>query len=285
MDYLLDAVEEEPEYPEAEYWLGKVFEAQGQPDLAEEQYRRAIHLSLYLRVPDEAVFIRYSLAELLLSGDENQRREAEVILTSIAEEDAVSMEDEIAAGHRYISLLTENGLDELLYLYRNERTKSLKALRILGEKAWEEARYRTALLNSVKTVLSLLTTAAEQVRNVNPEWRFDIDPIEDSRNPDRDVRYSGRTDGIVNLLELIGESDSDLISWLEDEGFWPQLYLLSVSLFANGYEDSAEDIWKVLVIVDPDTNIAVPRPEAGQWGRLALQQLDSPFISIGALAP
>lgn len=285
MDFFLEAVEKEPEYPEAEYWLGRVFEAQGQPDLAEEQYRRAIDVSLYLRVPEDVILFRYSLAALLFAGDEVQRKEAQVILSSIVDEEAVTMKDEIATGHRYISLLTENGLDDLLFLYRDERSKSLRALRMLGENAWVEARYRTALLNSTKAVLSMLTTVTDSFRDTNPGWRFDIDPIEDSLNPDRDVRYPGRTDGIIDLIEQINDVDSDLAIWLEKEGFWPQLYLLSISLYANGFESVAEDIWKILVIMNPRTSLAEPRPEAGQWGRLALRQLESPFISIGALAP
>ena len=51
LDALLDAVEADNEYPEAEFWLGRIYEAQGQLILAEEQYRRALDLSLYLRVP------------------------------------------------------------------------------------------------------------------------------------------------------------------------------------------------------------------------------------------
>ncbi len=49
LDTLLDAVELNQDYPEAEYWLGKVYEAQGQAVLAEEQFRRAIELSIYLQ--------------------------------------------------------------------------------------------------------------------------------------------------------------------------------------------------------------------------------------------
>ncbi len=40
MDFILKSLEAEPEYPEAEYWLGRVYEAQGQPVLAEEQSGR-----------------------------------------------------------------------------------------------------------------------------------------------------------------------------------------------------------------------------------------------------
>ena len=285
MDALLDAVEANPEYPEAEYWLGRVFDAQGQPDLAEEQYRRAIALSVYLRVPDDEIVYLYSLAELLLNRGGPDGGEAEAILNGIAEGEAESVEDEIAKGHRYVALVAEQGLDELLYLYRDERSESLKALRMLGEKAWEEGRRRSAMLNSTQSVLSMLTTAAENMREANPDWRFDIDPVRDAENPDRDVRYPGRVDGVVELLDRIRDENAELSVWMGEEGFWPQLYLLSVSLYSNGYESAAEDIWSVLVIEDPGTGLADPRPEAGPWGRLALRQRESPFISTGALAP
>lgn len=285
LDYLLEAVELEIEYPEAEFWLGRVYEAQGQPVLAEEQYRRAINLSLYLRVPEENILYRYALAELLMARGPQRALEAQALLHGIADEEGASDPSSVSLDHQYMKLITEDGLDELVFLYRDELTSSLKARRILGEIAWNEGRYRSSLLHSTRVILSMLTTAANRYISDWPDWRFDIDLLEDVENPDRDIRYPGMTDGTADLIDLVYQNEEILVEWMENEGFWPQMYLVSVSLFANGFSDTAETIWELMVITEPVSGISTPRPEAGIWSRLALMQLEEPFISIGSLSP
>lgn len=285
LDYLLEAVELGMEYPEAEFWLGRVYEAQGQPVLAEEQYKRAISLSLYLRVPEDNILYRYVLAELLMARGPDRSLEAEAILHGIADEEGASNPSSINLDHQYIKLITESGLDELVFLYRDELTLSLKARRILGEKAWTEGRYRSSLLHSTRVILSMLSTVSEQYISDWPDWRFDIDLLEDVENPDRDIRYPGMTDGTADLIELVYQNEKNLAEWMEKEGFWPQLYLVSASLYANGFSDAAETIWDLMVLTDTVSGISMPRAEAGIWSRLALMQLEEPFISNGSLTP
>ena len=229
LDLLLDVVEEMDEYPEAEYWLGRVYAALGQAVLAEEQYRRALQLSIYFRVPEDRYLVSYSLAELLLTMSDNRRKEAESILIEIANSEGASDPMEVELEHRYINALIADGLDELLYLYRTELRYSLQARRMLGEMAWEDGRYRSSLLHSVHTILSLLSTVATRYHNFNQDWRFDINLLEDAKFPDRDVRYTNDTDGILDLLKRIETEYPSLLQWIEDSGFWHQLYLMSVS--------------------------------------------------------
>jgi hypothetical protein len=118
-----------------------------------------------------------------------------------------------------------------------------------------------------------------------PDWRFDIDPVNDPLFPDRDVRFSGTTDGVADLLNLIDSDYPRLGDWLENEGLWPQLYLMSVSLFAGGYTEMAVSIWNLMTDVDPVDGTRQPKQAAGRWGRLAVRQLSEPFISVGSLSP
>ena len=285
LDLLLQAVEQNNGYPEAEYWLGRVYEAQGQAVLAEEQYRRALNLSIFLRVSQDKIIYKYALADLLLNLGEDRYSEAISILFGISDDEGASNPVSLAFEHSYIKLITENGIDDLLYLYRNELTSSLKARRILAEKSWDTGKYRSSLLHSTRVVLSLLTTAAERYRSVHTSWRYDIDEEKDRLNPDRDVRYPGRSDGLNDLITRVYNSDRNLTIWLENEGFWSQLYIVSISLYAEGFNTSAESIWNMMVINDSSTGLKSPRPEAGRWGQLALNQLNEPFISIGSVSP
>ena len=211
--------------------------------------------------------------------------EAEAILSGLADEEGASLPENITLDHQYVRILTGSGLDELLFLYRDELKTSLKARRMLGEMAWIDGRYRTSLLQSGRVVLSLLTTAAEAYRAAAPEWRFDIDPVADAEQPDRDVRYPGPSDGAADLIERILSSSDELSRWLDEEGLWSQLYLLSSSMLAEGYEATAESIWSMMVLENRLTGEVNPRPEAGQWGRLAARQLEEPFITTGSLSP
>jgi len=285
LDLLLQAVEMDPDYPEAEYWLGRIYEAQGQAVLAEEQYRRAIDLSIYLRVPQDRINYEYKLADLLLNLGESRRAEALSILYGIADSEGASTPSVISREHSYMELITGDGIDELFYLYRDEIGLSLKALRILGELSWETGQYRSSLLLSTRVVLSMMTTAAERYRLLHPEWRFDIDVEKDRQNPDRDVRLPGKSDGISDFLYRINSINGDLPAWLEEEGFWPQLYLLSISLYAEGFSENAESIWNLMIIRDDISGEITALPEAGRWGQLSRSQLMEPFISTGSVSP
>jgi len=285
LDYLLDAVELQQEYPEAEFWLGRVYEAQGQIVLAEEQYRRAIELAIYLRVPQELILIRYRLARLLLNQGQKRALEAESILYGIADNEGASSRPSILLEHQYINRLTEKGIDELVFLYRDDLGYSLEARRILGEIAWKKGNYRSALLHSMRAALSILTTTAERHRAIHPDWRFDINPMRDAQSPDRDVRFPGRSDGTDRLLTLAYEDGDPLVEWMESAGLWPVLYLLSVSLYAEGFEDLAASIWELMVTRDGVDGTYHPRIQAGHWGELARRQLEKPFLSVGSLSP
>jgi len=285
LDFLLQSVEKDSDYPEAEFWLGRVYEAQGQAVLAEEQYRRALDLSLYLRVPDDRIVIEYTLADLLLNLGEFRKSEALSILYGITDEEGASSASEVSLEHLYINLITVKGIDELLYLYRDKLDFSLKARRLLAEEAWKEGHYRSSLLLSTRVVLSLLTTSAERYRSIHTDWRFDIDLEKDKLSPDRDIRYPEISDGLADLLIRIFSSDKQLSNWLENEGFWSQLYLLSISLYAEGFSDSAESIWRLMVNQDSITGDFTPKSEAGQWGVLSQSQLREPFISVGSVSP
>jgi len=284
-DYLLDAVELQREYPEAEFWLGRVYEAQGQIILAEEQYRRAIKLAIYLRVPQDLTLIQYRLARLLLNQGEERALEAESILYGIANNEGASSQSGILLEHQYIARLTEGGIDELVFLYRDGLGSSLEARKLLGEIAWNRGNYRSALLHSLRAALSILTTAAERYRSTHLDWRFDIDAEKDVQNPDRDVRFPGLSDGTDRLIMLAYEEDGPLAEWMETADLWLVLYLLSVSLYAEGFETIAASIWELMVVRDSSDGTYTPRIQAGYWGVLAGEQLKEPFISIDSLSP
>ncbi len=285
LDYTLKALDSDTEFPEAEYQLGRIYQAQGQPVLAEEQYRRALSMAVYLRVPAQAVNYRYSLASLLLDRGPERRLEAESILLGLANDEGFSRPQTIALSHRYIQTLSEGGIDNLLFLYRDELDASLQAHRLLGEMAWEEGRYRSALLHSTLTVLSLLSTASRIYLEHFPDWRFDIDMVIDPKQPDRDVRYPEAWDGAAFLLQEVSVNLPDVYSWLSAEGLWEELYLLGCALYAEGMSESARSLWRLLTVENSLEGTYSALPETGIWGRLAVRQMQEPFISQGSLAP
>ena len=285
LDYLFKAIELQKNYPEAEYWLGRVYEAQGQKDLAFEQYRRAIDLSLYLRTPQDLINYKYSLASLLLEQGEKEKREAELILYSILDSNGENTPEKINLVHRYINTVAENGPDELLFLYRDSLGPSLKARRMLGEISWNNGEYRTSLLNSTLVFLSLLSSSADMYHYKYPSWRFDIDPVKDPEYPDRDVRYPSAYDGTRDLINRIYTGEPEIRKYLENTGFWPQLYLMSISLYSLGFKDSAESVWKLMTEYDEYENVYKPVEYAGIWGNLSAEQLKKPFITNGSIVP
>ena len=281
------ALNRNSEYPEAQYWMGKLYEAQGSAVLALEHYRNALRFSPYLRNREDEISILYSMSDVLIQMGDDSREEALQILYRIVDSQEEELARGLQQGYRYVNLLSEKGLDQLVYLYRDDLNASFEARKRLAELSWEAGEYRSALLNSTRVVLSFMSRLSDEYRKKYPSWRFDINTMEDRENPDRDIRFPGMTDGISELIGRVYDSEPFLTDWLEKEAFWAYMYLLSISLYATGAEESARSIWSLIVF---DGNPEIPeeekkRLESGRWGRLASRQLESPFISAGSISP
>lgn len=304
LNYFHYALEEGAVYPEVEYWIGRVYEEEGEFLLAEEQYKRAYEQRRFLYIRDQQYEIAYRLAQLYYH---RQRwNEYEDILLGLIEEERQSNTQVLEQEHSLIRVLKEEGLDQLLYLYRRDFSHSLPALVQLGEYYYLNGQSRSALLYNMYSVMAQFSQAVEGIRDIHGEFQFprDMDQLrqwdplsmaeimeEQIRVFDGDFSFPREdlSENIENQDEMLERGLAYLESkgrpflfspilytlektqvrpqigtYLEEQQFFRSLYYLGMSLYSEGYPQEAGRIWYVLSEWDP----------AGHWSEMAKEELD-----------
>ncbi|MDC7221653.1 MAG: hypothetical protein PQJ59_17100 [Spirochaetales bacterium] len=299
--------------PEAEYWMGRVYEEEGELTLAVFQYEKALDQARYLYISDEKTEIFYRLAQAYLKSQEPAKYES--LLLRLVNEEVERSRVVVEREHLYASTLKEKGLDELLYLYRLDYNRSLRAFRELGAYYYKKGEYRSGILYNLYAVMTFYSLGIEQLIRENPEFQFprnremlleqdreryynDIEKElrqvdeefsfvreEGSRrliNADQQVQSAlNRLEesdaayyysGIGYALELFKESRA-LLPFMDENNVYQSLYYLACSLYGEGFEERAREIWSVL-----------EKDEYGKaWSRLAANQLEEPRLDKNTL--
>lgn len=294
--------------PEAEYWMGRVYEEEGELPLAIAQYQKALELSRYLYIRDDSIEISYRLADAYKKQGDWDRYEFR--LQVLVDGEIARSQEVLDREHLYATTLKEKGLDELLYLYRLDYRYSLRAFQELGVFYYKQGRYRSATIYNLYSVMTYFSLGVEELIREDPEFQFprnremllELDPAwyyddlekslrrylpdfsfvretssrdlvnRDRQEQDALERLEGfgrpyRYSGVGYVLDLFKGNDA-LIPFREEHNIYRTLYYLGCSLYSEGFEPSARDIWHVLV---KDLG-------SGGWGLLAEAQLESPHI-------
>ena len=163
-------------YPEAEYWKGKVFFLEGELDLAESQFKRALEQGLSLDIPEDMFSILYAMADLYeLKAD---RVAWERVLQRIL--DGVTAAPDAQGAARVdtplrsamAKTLREAGFDKFMTLYRVEPSFALDAYADLASFYLENGR-ADAMINAAIAVNMTLTRAINiiQAKDRDYVWR------------------------------------------------------------------------------------------------------------------
>jgi len=235
--------------PEVEYWIGLVFEAEGEYNLAAKQYEAALRQRNLLLVPDEEIEFRSRLADVYFTvGDFAAYSEQ---LETIIRYDAgtrrkhTNLEIEPRTLTR---TLTEQGFDKLLELYRIDDYGALSAYYGIGV-----YKYRTGFLESA---IEYLAYAVVVTHTSLVKYLIDRDP---------EYRFS-------TLPELLSEAlrHRRLQEYMYAVDAFGQLYALGTALYATGEptkREIAAGLWRLVAEYD----------ENGWWSGKARRQLAAPF--------
>ncbi len=234
-------------FPEAEAGIGRVFSAEGQTDLAERQFRRALANSDAFDIPHTAYSVRYELAELYLMQERNRRAYQE-ILTAIVEDDRSFSADENQSLKRaYRDTLQRAGINRLLVLYRLEENFAGEAHRRLGEHYLESRNMAPAADHLMYATLMIFSTAIAEYRRENPSYEF-----------------STLSDFFARI-----ERHEAIRAYLSRSRLYRILYNLGTSLYgADLGSQTPRQLWRFLAA----------REDAGRFGRLAGAQLRDPSL-------
>ena len=294
--------------PEGEYWIGRVYEEEGELPLAILQYEKALEQARYLYVAGDKTEIVYRLAEAYIKSE--QPGKYEYRLQQLIDEEVQRSRTVVEREHLYVSTLKEKGLDELLYLYRLDYNQSLRAFRELGAYYYKKGEYRSGVLYNLYAVMTFYSLGIQQLIREDPEFQFprnrekllEYDPLsyyDDIENELRRVdssfsfiREEGSRrlvnenaqvhdalrrleeenipyhySGIGYALNLFKKSRA-LLPFMEENNIYQSLYYLACSLYGEGFEERAREIWSDLR----------KDPQGKGWSRRAEAQLASPHI-------
>lgn len=310
LNFFNKLIERHGVYPEAEYWIGRVFEQEGEYILAEKQYLKALEAEKILLIPHKKYEIQYRLADLYKNRENYDSYKQ--ILHSIAmdelEENQLALANETSA----INTLKRDGIDRMLLLFRHEFSYSIEAMNQLGIFYYKTGDYRAATSKLVYPVLSFFSLAVDHLRDLDPEFIYpdnvkvllenhpgyvfdtlekviqrkselflfekDLETLEILRQREQ-FKYAETQLAKETGFYLSGASyclglfyrEPVLRQLIEEYNIYRTLYYLAASLYAEGYSEPAFKIWEI-VLNDGNSHM---------WGRMSYEQILDPQIEIG----
>jgi tetratricopeptide (TPR) repeat protein len=237
-------------FPEGEFWIGRVFEAEVEYTLAKNQYLAAIENAAKLEVLDDIYAIRSQLANIYFNTKDflayttelekiiGRDREKRSELSSFLELDPILLAE----------TLSGKGLTKLLELYRLSDYGGLTAYHKLGVFKYATGFYEAALRTLTYGLVITFSTAIEHLIAKDPEYR------------------------LTTFESLLSDSlrHRKLTDYFSEVDAFGQLYAIAVTLYASEEpikEARARDIFRLVSEYS----------SSGQWSVRASRQLQNPF--------
>lgn len=222
-------------YPEADFLSGKIYEAEGENDVAFSLYEKALEHSEYLDIPDERFDIAYRMADL--ARDSGNRGAQEKYLLSVLKEDSLygKTDAESPTLRAMIRTLeTDRTPDRFFSLYRHDNKTSLKACRDLAAFYLLTHRVDRALPVAVLSACISMTLLSETVSASDFDYEFTSVP---------------------DLMARAGKK-ADIANWARESGIWDSFAVLAATLRDHGRTEQSSALWSLLAQSCPDPAVA-----------------------------
>jgi tetratricopeptide (TPR) repeat protein len=242
-------------YPEAEYWLGETYRAEGELNLALRQYEKAWNERGLLETPGFEMEILYKITDMYrIQGNyqEMEKRAKEIIEgtgTNGVARDSLWAGSSQSSSNQIRSamarIMENEGINRFLTLYRHNNTDTEKAHRLLGFFYYSSSRYTQAMEHLMFAFLIQNSVLIEEVIR-------------------RDYDYSFST--LENLM-IFAQRRPELAAFMEETEYYRTVYYFATALYASGKTRPASQLWAFLA----GSN------NAGEWGNRAKRN-PSPYI-------
>jgi tetratricopeptide (TPR) repeat protein len=241
-------------YPDAEYWIGETYRAEGELSLALIQYRKALADRELFEIPGFDLQINYKIADI-----QKLRREYVEMAATYEKEilrgnspgrtgarDTLWAEGSSFAKTAMENTLQNEGIDRFLTLYRYNNADVEPAHRSLGFFYYASGRYSPGPAQSHLMFAFLIQNTLileEMIRN-----RYDFT--------------------YTNLTDLVDRAKNNplLTKYMEDVEYYRTAYYLACTLYGAGKLASARTLWEFLS----------GQEDAGEWRVRSRGQLRSP---------
>jgi len=242
-------------YPEAEYWLGETYRAEGELGLALRQYEKAWNERSLLETPGFDMEILYKITELhRIRGNyqEMEKRAKEIIegagtngvpRDSLWAGNSQGPSNQIRAAMARI--MENEGISRFLTLYRHTNTDTERAHRLLGFFYYSSSRHTQAMEHLMFAFLIQNSVLIEEI--IRRDYDYDFSSLED--------------------LMVPVQRRPELVAFMEETEYYRTVYYLATALYASGKTKPASQLWAFLA----GSN------NAGEWGNRAKRN-PTPYI-------
>ena len=252
------------DYPEAEYWIGETYRAEGELGLALGQFQKAYEQRGLFETPGFDTGLLYKIADIRKTRREYNEMERTLLLivaddslwsNSIKAEQTAAVpgqpipyaEASASFARQAMTRTLENdGVSRFLSMYRYNNTGVEEAHRLLGFYYAASGRHSRAQEHLMFAFLIQNTIIIEEV--TRHEYDFSFTSLED--------------------LALEIQRYPLLAAYAAKTDYFRTAYYLAAGLYGNGKAAAARGFWAFLGV----------RPEAGEWQGRALGQLRGPHV-------
>jgi tetratricopeptide (TPR) repeat protein len=244
-----DVLKRLKDYPEAEYWIGETYRAEGELSIALRQYRKAYEQRSQLEAPDFQTEILYKIADIHRIRQEYNEMEAR--LSDILKEDTLWGQSGDSFVRAAMTRTMEdpnekNRIDRFLTLYRYNNPKALRAHELLGYYYYASNRYVHAAEHLMFVFLIQNSIFMDEIIRSRFDYTF------------------------TTLDDLLNEvaARPQLAAYFAEADYFKTMYYLATAFYGNGKPVPARDLWTFLS----------RRSDAGEWRGRAVAQLRSPYL-------
>ncbi|GHV86398.1 hypothetical protein AGMMS50230_20060 [Spirochaetia bacterium] len=233
-------------YPEAEYWIGEVYRAEGEYTIALAQYQKAYDERVLLENPEFQREILYKTADL--RRVRREYTEMTALLEEILKADTLWSRESFNRSNLLKSLET-NGVNRFLLLFRHNEPAMEKAHRILGLYYYSSGRHNRAAEHLLFAFLIQQSVIINSILQSQYDYTF--------------TSLSTLQGDIENRRDL----QRTLQAYMTDVEYYRTIYYLANSLHGNNRRLSARELWTFLGDYAP-----------GEWRGRAVSQLRNPQL-------
>jgi hypothetical protein len=259
------------DYPEAEYWIGETYRAEGELGLALGQFQKAYERRGLFENPGFAVELLYKIAAIRKTRQEYNEMERTLLLiiaddrlwsnSTQAEQSAAvpgqptpyAQASASFARQAMARTLENDGASRFFTMYRYNNTQVEEAHRLLGFFYAASGRHSRAQEHLMFAFLIQNSVIIEEL--IRQQYDFSFTSLED--------------------LAVEIQRYPLLAAYVQKADYYQTAYYLAASLYGNGKAAAARGFWDFLSVT----------PDAGEWRSRALGQIRNPHVERAVEMP
>lgn len=226
---LISFIENNREFPEADFLAGKVYQLEGEYEVAQKLYLQAFDFASILYIPDEKFDILYALSEIALVQKDFNKYEEELLLI-VSCDKAFNDKPLLQAMMRTIKSKKKKDIEKFFVMYRAENIKFLKAYFSLAEYYSQKNENERALTMSALGSLTGFSKIYDVTKDRNPDFFY------------------------KNLSGLLQEASqyADIVEWGKENDIWKGFNNFAKSADNNKCKVFAKELYSILKDFSPE---------------------------------